>query len=90
MTEEKYIINPQNVMIDNDGTTVVLTPSMETIFVLRDVEKIIIDSFSSPTTIQGALGIVKPKFQKESFVEEECECFVKEAIIKGVLIDAQN
>ena len=86
----KYIFNPEYVINENEKMNVVFTSEMENIYVLKDVESIILKSFHQEKTIDEAVREIKTLFTYDTFNQEECIEFINTLIKEGVLVNAQD
>lgn len=87
---EKYIINPEYTICENDEMDVVLTSNMEHIYVLQDVESVIVKCFLTPKTIEEAMVTIRESFTWDSFNVLECENFVSEIINARIIVLADD
>lgn len=87
---EKYIINPEYTICENDKIDVVLTSNMQHIYVLQDVESKIVKCFLTPKTIKEAMVTIREIFSLDSFNVLECENFVSEIINASIIVLADD
>ena len=87
---EKYIINPEYTICENDEINVVLTSNMQHVYVLQDVESIIVKSFLTPKAIKEAMVTIRETFTLDSFNVLECESFISEIINAGIIVLADD
>lgn len=87
---ERYVFNPEYIISNNDDTDIVFTPDMEKVYILREVESIIVKSFATAHTIDEAMDEIKKHFVPESFRSSECLEFIKEIIKYNILVHDSN
>ena len=87
---KKYIINPEYTICENDEMDVVLTANMEQVYILQDVESLIVKCFSTPQTIKEAIVTIRERFTLDSFNVLECESFISEIINAGIVVLADD
>lgn len=87
---EKYIINPEYTICENDETSVVLTSNMEYVYVLQEVESLIVKCFLKPQTINEAIVAIRDSFTLDSFDKAECETFISEIIKSSIIVLADD
>ena len=85
---KSYIFNPEYVVCENDGASIVFTSNMEYVYVFKEVESIILKAFFQAKIIDEAIAEIRPLFSDESFMPKECVEFINILITEGVLIDA--
>ena len=87
---QKYIINPEYTICENDEIDVVLTANMEQVYILHNVESLIVKCFLTPQTIKAALVAIRDNFTSDSFDEAECEIFISEIIKSSIIVLADD
>ena len=86
----KIVINPDYIFNNMESANVVLTPTMENVYLLGDVETIITNAFASPITIVEALYTIKEQFDASSFNESECLDFINKLLSSNILMYAND
>lgn len=87
---EKFIINPEYTICENDEIDVMLTANMEQVYILQDVESLIVKCFLTPQTIKAAIATIRDNFTSDSFDEVECESFILEIIKSNIIVVAND
>ena len=87
---KKYIINPEYTICENEEVEVVLTSNMQQVYVLQNVESLIVKCFSAPQTIKNAIATIRESFTVESFNALECEIFIQEIIDASIIVLADD
>lgn len=85
---EKYVFNSDFTINNSGKTDLVFTSQMEKIYVLQEIESIIVKSFEEPITIDEAVGRIKTQFTPESFVLKECLEFIDKIIDCNIIVNA--
>lgn len=87
---KKYVFNPEYSICQNDEIDVILTSNMEDVFVLQNVESIVVRCFLVPQTIKEAIMMIRNYFVVDSFNELECENFISEMIDSHIIVLADD
>ena len=88
---KKYIFNPEYVINKNEDANIVFTSDMKQIYILREIETLILECFNDYKTIDEAVIEISSIFTPESFVSSECEDFINELIQANILVtDCSN
>ncbi len=85
-----YIFNPEYVINENENMNVVFASDMECVYILKDIESIIVKTFFQAKNIDEAVAEISAFFTSNSFRREECIEFINNLIEEGILVDAQN
>ena len=84
------MFNYRYTICDNDDVSIVLTDTMHQVYLLRDLESLIVKSFIVPKTINEALAEIGEQIAQGSFKADECREFIDEAIIADLLVIANG
>ena len=87
---KKYIINPEYVTSRNENSNILFSSDMECVYVLKEVESIIVNTFLDPLSMNDAVEKLRTYFSIESFNAEECIEFINLLIEEKIIKDAQN
>lgn len=83
---KKYYFNPQYVINETEKVTAIFTDNMEYIYILNDVEKIIVSKFIEPRSMDEAVKAISDCFCGETFKKDECEEFINKLIEQRIII----
>lgn len=83
--KNNYILNPTFVLNFTDDYNIIFTPNMEKIYVLGEVENIIVNAFINPISINDAISKICLNFTSSTFKEAECLEFIHKLIEEEIL-----
>lgn len=83
---KRYLFNPEYTICNNEGADFVLTPDMTQIFILKEIESVVVHCFMEPKAMDEAIHKISGIFTQASFVPSECEKFIRDLIEANVLI----
>lgn len=83
---DKYVFNPDYIISNNKETDIIFTPNMDKVFILQEIESLIVNCFNSPLSIDEAISKIKPQFTDSSFSLTECIEFINKIIEFKIII----
>ena len=82
----EYVINSEYNLTNNGENNIILTPDMGKVYILQEVETVILECFKVPISIDLAVANIQNKFSASSFDRNECINFINQLIETGILV----
>ena len=87
--KNKYIFNKSLEINELDDQNVIFTPNMEKVYILGNVESVIIREFFVPISIDSAIQKISTFFDS-NFCPEDCREDIDKLITEKILIYVEN